>query len=40
MKPSRFSNRSIIHFGVLLCIALAILLAWLLGLLDRLGALG
>jgi hypothetical protein len=35
---SRFSNRGIITSGVLLCIAVAVFLAWLLGLLERVGA--
>ena len=35
-KPS---NRAIIGFGLLFCVAAAIGLAWLLGLLDRIGLL-
>ncbi|HYZ33902.1 MAG TPA: hypothetical protein VE684_16655 [Crenalkalicoccus sp.] len=40
MRPlRRLSNRSIIGFGLLLCVAGAILLAYLLGALDRFGTL-
>ena len=37
--PKRLSNRSIIGFGLLLCVAGAVLLAYLLGALGRFGAL-
>lgn len=36
---SRLSNRSIIVLGLLLCIVGAVVVAWLLGLFDRAGAL-
>ena len=37
---SRFSsNRTIIGVGLVVCVAGAVLVAWLLGLLDRMGAL-
>lgn len=35
----RLSNRTIIGFGLLLCIAVAVVLAYLLGMLDRIGLL-
>lgn len=35
----RFSNRAIIGTGLLLCILAAVILAWLLGVFDRTGAL-
>ncbi len=37
-QPSRFSNRGILGFGLLLCIAGAVLAAYLFGLLDWFGA--
>lgn len=37
-QQSRFSNRSILGFGLVLCIAIAVLAAYLLGLLDQFGA--
>jgi hypothetical protein len=38
MKP-RFSNRAIIGTGLLLCIVGAVVIAYLLGMLDRIGLL-
>jgi len=34
-NPSRMSNRSIIWFGLVLCIAAAVVAAWLLGMFGR-----
>jgi hypothetical protein len=34
-NPSRMSNRSIIWFGLALCIAVAVLAAYMLGLFQR-----
>ena len=39
MPRASLSNRSIIGLGLLLCIVAAVLLAWLLGLFERAGAL-
>jgi hypothetical protein len=38
-RLSRFSNRTIIGTGLVLCIAVAVAAAYLLGWLDRAGAL-
>ncbi len=39
MKPERLANRTILRLGLLICVGVAVLGAYLLGLLDWIGAL-